>query len=406
MCADRPLLTFDLLPRDVLTREIRRYLDVTSLRQWRRTERAIGLFLAAPRPTVRQWELVAQHTAATQFYRSKPESVFPAQMTAFMRRLDQAIHDDHVGVLNHEWPKFARWVTGTKIASEAERWDAWRHVLYVALSAGAQIAWSRITLALWMYTHGKELRIYDFGDLRTWGGHRIDVDDLTCYAIGHGQWAFVRQVFHLDDDVLCRLVINDRPPRRDRYNGQARPSCIASLFKHHHFEDVHKVEAYFLLKDGGHALVVIKQDLARGALRHGDADLVRGYAPFYQYSHVCETLLYGTSAAGLEALEQMRPDLLIQLRRAPKRAKLAAAACKSGASVHILEWLLNKGYLPNTLATFGKITYSAANKFHWRTLQWVQRRLSALKAADPDMELPAWTRDPELFEEVFKYSLD
>jgi hypothetical protein len=399
------MLTFDLLPRDILIREIRPHLDVTSLRQWRRTERAIGLFIAAPRPTVRQWELVAQHTAADQCYRNKPMSVFPAQMTPFMRCLDQAIHDDHVGVLNHGWPKFARWVCGTKIGSETERWDSWRHVLYVALSAGAQIAWNRITLALWMYTHGKELQIFDFGNLRIWDGHRIDVDDLICYAIGHGQWAFVRQVFHLDDDELCRLVVNDRPPRRDRYNAQARPSCIALLFKHHHFEEVHKVKAYYLLNNAG-PVMGIGSDFGRGPLRHGDVDLVRDFAMAYQYSHVCETLLHGTSAAGLEALALVRPDLLRQLHCAPKRAKLAAAACKAGASVHILEWLLNKGYLPDTLATYEKIARSAANKFHWRTLQWVQRRLNALKAADPDMELPAWTRDAKLFEELDRFSLD
>jgi hypothetical protein len=369
------------LPTDIIRHEIASYLDPTSEAQFRTVSKdMLTLLTKAPHFSVSRWELAAQHTALDQYRRSRPYSVFPVDWTGLVRRLDQAMYDDHEGCFDLYWTTFLE-----RMARFVERdckESCWQHVLYVAISCGSLHAWTAVSNAVWSrFSAG-------FGDGWQWPRYLPLHDkhdgpfkyrDLLCYGIGFGQMGFLLKIAPYNVNTLCTLALADAPPERDRYNSQSRRSCIHMLLKGHHFADFEPLWRRFqeqLPWMGVWHRNDVHRACRTGALRHGLDALVADYATTYTYADLIEAIPNATSSAGLVMLERVRPGLFQKLHAKGKRGKYAAAVATRSGSIPVLKWLIfEKGYLPDTAKTYTRLAVCAANKGHWRTAEWAKGQL-------------------------------
>jgi hypothetical protein len=392
--------SFASLPADVLIHEIGARLDRTSLAQWRTSERAVAATLRAPRPSVERWEWAAHHTVRDTSSYSPPTCAFAPAHVPLVRCLDQAIHDDHMGRFEQLWPLFL--ATCRQVASEKGGWNAWRHVIYVCASAGSPCVWHRLAVALNAHFPRDSLNLTKPNPCHS----NIDIPDLVCYAVSFGQWTFLRDVCGIPEETALDMALQDNPHRRDRYWSNVRHDCVTVLLRRHCFDDVAKICQHMYRIAGRLELDNIKIGrfciaVCLGSLRHGWAPMVVSNARTYTYADLVEALFNATASAGIEALACARPDLLQQFHADPKRAKKASAvSTKSGMATDVLDWLLARGYLPNTFATFERVARSAANAdAQWkrrRTLCWVRKRAADVPLGDGETP-PAWLRDAALF---------
>jgi hypothetical protein len=378
-------MSLPALPADVLRHEIARRLDPTSKAQFRTVSKdLLALFPKAPRFSVSRWELAAQHTARDQHRRSVPKSVFPADCTGLVRRLDQAMHDDHGSCFDAYWTALLELVSRFSDASFKE--DFWQHVLYVAISCGSLHAWTAVSNTMWsehdVSTRGEKWKWPAYLPIDDRYANRIRWCDLLCYGIGFGQTAFLLKITPYTADALYKLALADDPPARDRY--RARRSCIHMLLKGHHFADFQAIWALYQNQQRSQMGVLHRNEVDKacrnGALRHGLGVFVSHYAVAYTYGDLIEAIPNATSIDGLVALEQVRPDLFQKMQANGKRGKYAAAVAKRSGSIPVLQWLIfQKGYSTDTAATFTRLKNCASQKGHWRTAEWAQGQLDRLE---------------------------
>jgi hypothetical protein len=366
--------SFSSLVEDILLREIKPRLDVTSQGMWRRTEKCLSCLFPAPRPTKRQWEMLYETHAYLK------SSKFHPKMVPFMRVLDQAIHDDHVAKFTHEWPKFYRWVIGKKV-DDHMRYHFVMHVMAVAVSAGSRRAFAIMREDVDRY-HARpppKRKLYSLSDLQN-------------YAVSFGQVAFVCEIFDRSIEELYGLVIVDEKIKIDRY-GAGKRHLITDLMCRRQWDFVTNVFRSYMdfVTNVFHYSMDIRLrekfelTLLQSSAAHGFIEALEAMQSKCDIHLLCYALTNATSVKGLRWFQ----DKCGHLFNAANHKKLvnSAKAALKRSHPKVLEWHVQQGFLQFTVIAPGLVD-RARERGHTKTLRWIYTRIT--QQEEEGEERPKW----------------
>ncbi len=347
------MTSFAQLVDDILLKEIKTRLDVTSLGMWRRVEKFVRDLYPPPRPTCKKWEELCEHVCYLRYCK------FPAAFTRFVRTFAQAIHDDHLCTVKHYWPRYAKYVSGGKSPDPHNIANLLEYPLYIAASGGAHDSFR--------YMH------YDLEHSSTKYRYEEQRDtrvQLIEYALSFGQVTFVMERFGLNEQEVYSTIVHDAKISADRYNTVGRRHLITDLMCRRHWDVVKHM--YAIYKAAGTRDSIFEEELLRASATHGFLEALddRKDACDIQFLH--HVMANATSTWGLEWLWAHRPDLFKPVHL--KKLKTSAKQALKHSRPDVLEWHVEHGFLEfNVVAP--NLVDQAREKGHMRTLKWVYEKM-------------------------------
>jgi hypothetical protein len=342
-------LFLEHMPVEML-REISRYLDVSSMRAWKRADPYVARLLVSPSPKI-NWKAIAQSCATHQ-------STLSEGAQEFFSLICEAAYTNDVADVQKRWLVRHEYLGERNYAI-----DPVRPVLIAIAMGNAADVWRLLQ---------KITEDFCF-------------DDMLNEAAGHGRVPFIRLTLCITTEALIKYLYNfDQPMSRGRFQKRTRHPVVQMACRQHFsyvtwFFD--KVEA------NKWAIDTVKMKLIYNACAaYGHMGILERFPTWCDQGTLNYAIANGKTARGLRWMEEHHPTLFISRKSKKKKSVKGGtvkAAMKRGTP-DVLQWLLDRGDLDLNDQTGHHLYLLSSSNAHARTLAWMERQVMRL---DP---MPAW----------------